>query len=82
MDNRRLIISRLQISAQNLLVILESRSDTIDIGVPKMHSICSKKSLAKSPALVSVRVGIKRIALVLRHTIVKIALNFSPVFLQ
>jgi hypothetical protein len=71
----------LQISAQNSLVILESWSKTMDIGIPNMYLICSKKSLAKSPVEVSVWVGINRAALVLWHTIVKIELSFSPVLL-
>jgi hypothetical protein len=38
----------LQILAQNSLVILESQSKIIDIGVLNMYLICSKKSLTKS----------------------------------
>jgi hypothetical protein len=72
----------LQILAQNSLVILESRSETMDIGIPNMYSICSKKSLAKSLVEVSVQVGINWAALVLWYTIVKIELSFSPVLLQ
>jgi hypothetical protein len=49
-----LIISWLQISAQNPLVILESWSKTINRGVPNMYSIYSKKSLTKSPVKVLV----------------------------
>jgi hypothetical protein len=81
-DNYCLIISMLQILAQNSLVILESWSETMDIGIPNMHSICSKKSLAKSPVEVLVWVGINWAALVLWHTIIKIELSFLPVLLQ
>jgi hypothetical protein len=76
-----LIISRLQISAQNLLVILESQSKTIDRGVPNMHSMCSKKSLAKSPVDVLVQVGINLAVFILWHTIVSIEFIFLPVLL-
>jgi hypothetical protein len=81
-DSYHLIISRLQILAQNPLVILESWSNTINRGVPKIHLICSKKSLAKSPVEVSAQVGINWAILVLWHTMVKIELNFLPVLLQ
>jgi hypothetical protein len=53
----------------------------MDIGILNMYSICSKKSLAKSPVEVSVWVGINWAALVLWYTIVKIELSFSPVLL-
>jgi hypothetical protein len=57
---------------QNWMVILESRSHTTEASVLYSHSIFSG---AKSAAEVSDLVAIKRAALVIRHTTVKIALN-------
>ena len=63
-------------------MIRESRSETIDVGVPYSHSIFSKKIRAKSAADVSDRVGINLAAFVVLHTTVRIELNFSPVLLR
>jgi hypothetical protein len=52
------------------------------VGVPYSYSISSKKSLAKSVAEVSVRVGINRAAFIDRHTIVRIELKTSLVLLR
>jgi hypothetical protein len=71
----------LQILAQNSLVILKSWSETMDIGILNMYSICSKKSLAKSLVEVLVWVGINQAALVLWYIIIKIELSFLPVLL-
>jgi len=57
---------------QNWMVILESRSHTTEASVLYSHSIFSG---AKSAAEVSDLVAIKRAALIIRHTTVKIALN-------
>jgi hypothetical protein len=46
-----------------------------------MYSICSEKSLAKSPIEVLVQVGINLTAFVFWHTIIKIELNFLLVLL-
>src|SRR4051794_26053129 len=65
-------------SRQKSDVIRESRSVTMLRGVPKRHSTCSKKSSAKSAAVVSSLVGMKSAYLVTRHTTVKMLLYSSP----
>src|SRR5881394_2711834 len=67
-----------QTSLQKSDVIRESRSVTMLRGEPKRHSTCSKKSSAKSAAVVSSRVGRNNAYLVTRHTTVRILLYSLP----
>src|SRR5580692_1479551 len=65
-------------SRQKSEVIRESRSLTTLLGVPKRHSTCSKKSSAKSAAVVSSRVGMNNAYFVTQHTIVSMLLYSWP----
>jgi hypothetical protein len=59
-------------------VIWESQSLTILLGVPKWHSTYSKKSSAKSAAVVSSHIGMNNAYFVTRHTIVSMLLYSWP----